>query len=146
MKPETLERLLLRHGDDIERWPAWYRFAARRLLSQSTEARELLALARREDRQLRQAMSPQALPPELLQRLERIPAQFPRPATTPTAPSRGEQRSLLRLGTAWALACGLSGVLLGSSGWLSVGVDDNALAMLAFGSAGESDISLEDLP
>jgi len=144
MKIELFERLLLRHGTDIERWPRWRRAAARRLLSKSEEARCLLQRLSREDHLLRRALAPPALPTELREQLERITAQFPqhRRQTNDAA----QTRHLFRVGVAWALACGLTGVLVGATGLVSTGTDDYALVALAFGSQNDTDMDLGELP
>ncbi len=144
MKPEALEHLLLRYGEDLDHWPLWQRIGARRLLSRSPIARESLARVARENQLLRRAMAPTQMPAELLQGLERIPEQFPQHSAAPQTPHDG--RHLFRIGAAWACACGLSGLLIGSTGLLGSAADDEALATLAFGIPGESEIHLENTP
>lgn len=126
-----MERLLMRHGVNFSQWPLLTRCALGCLLVRSAEARRVLARAQRADRLLSRALAPQPLPAELLQRLDRIPAQFPRPSA-PRRDRAGERR-LFKLGAAWALACGMAGVAAGATGWFSAGADEALLNELAFG-------------
>lgn len=122
---------LLRHGADLQRWPWFARLRARALLAHSPEARLQMERARRLDRAIRKALEPQELSESLLRRLDAIPAQFPRDAVHGRAKTQAEDFKLLRVGAASALACGIVGIVVGASGWISPTGEAEVVARLA---------------
>lgn len=128
MNPERFEQDLLRYGAEPERWPWPRRVVMRRLLRRSPEARARLERMRALERAV--AAGPVSLPAGLQQRLDAIPLQVPQVGTADRNAIEPDRR-LLRFGLGWALACGVTGIVIGASGWWPAMDDYDAVAAFA---------------
>lgn len=126
MQPDRFERLIDRHGPDLDGWPTAERQAAEALLARSPETRAALARARSVEAMLREGLAPEAAPAALRAALEGLPA-----ALTMRAQRRsgwtawaGDLRLLWRAGATALAASLVAGFVVGALGGLpDIGAD-----------------------
>lgn len=139
MNEDRISQALVRYGTQLSQWPWWMRCQVRRSWLGTPAARarlkQELALQRLLQDQIG-ATHADALPAELLQRLDAIPAQFvQQPAARSGArfEHRSSERRLIALGAGWALACSVVGVSVGATGWIAPAAEADALVDYAWG-------------